>query len=207
MAKVKLDLKSKTDAEIIELAQQHIAAMTGNANFPTPMPDAAGFLALTTTAADALAAADAAHTAWRTAVATKDAAILELSSAGLNARASYVDSASGGDEAKILSSGFNTRAPATPIGLPAQPGNLIAAMGSLEGTMELDWETVRGAVSYIVECKLHSDSEQWQQVKIVTRSDATLTGLVSGSTYAFRVRAVGAAGEGPWSDEAVKMAP
>jgi hypothetical protein len=32
-------------------------------------------------------------------------------------------------------------------------------------------------------------------------------GLVSGTTYAYRVRALAAAGEGPWSDETVRMAP
>jgi hypothetical protein len=35
---------------------------------------------------------------------------------------------------------------------------------------------------------------------------ATL-GLTSGSKHWFRVAAIGAAGQGPWSDQAMKMAP
>ena len=206
MAKVKLDLSGKSEADVIDLGTQHSAAMNGNANFPTPNPSTADFDAALAAAVAAVADTDALYTAWRASVAAKDAAIVELRNQ-LTQRASYVDNASGGDEEKILSSAFSVRAAPTPVGLPGQPGNLIARMGSLEGTIELDWDPVRGARSYIIDCKLHSDTEQWQQVKISTRSDVTLTGLISGSTYAFRVRAVGTAGEGPWSDEAVKMAP
>jgi hypothetical protein len=44
-------------------------------------------------------------------------------------------------------------------------------------------------------------------VKITTRSSYTVTGLTSGDTFAFRVRAIGSAGDSDWSDEAIKMAP
>jgi hypothetical protein len=54
---------------------------------------------------------------------------------------------------------------------------------------------------------LHTGDGVWQAVKSVTASKFTVTGLTPGAVYAFRVRAVGAAGVGPWSDEAVRRAP
>lgn len=47
----------------------------------------------------------------------------------------------------------------------------------------------------------------WQQVKIVKQSRCISTDHTPGKIYAFRVRALGTEGEGPWSDEAVKMSP
>ena len=40
-----------------------------------------------------------------------------------------------------------------------------------------------------------------------TKSSFTITGLTSVARYWFRVAAVGAAGQGPWSDQAMKMVP
>ena len=65
---------------------------------------------------------------------------------------------------------------------------------------------MRGATSYIIECKEHDTPQPWAQVKILSQSRYLATGLTPGKIYAFRVRAIGAVGEGPWSDEAVNMA-
>jgi len=42
---------------------------------------------------------------------------------------------------------------------------------------------------------------------IVSKSRATVPGCTPGQKSVFRVAAVGAAGQGPWSDESVKMSP
>jgi len=42
---------------------------------------------------------------------------------------------------------------------------------------------------------------------VATRSAFTVARLTAGTKYWFRVAAVGAAGQGPWSDQAMKMAP
>ena len=47
----------------------------------------------------------------------------------------------------------------------------------------------------------------WAQKAIVTGSKATITGCTPGAICVFRVAAVGSAGQGPWSDESLKMAP
>ena len=67
MAKPKLELQNKTDAQIIDFAATHKAAMAGNANFPTPLPTPAEFDAALTAASDKLAEVDAKFNAcaWR----------------------------------------------------------------------------------------------------------------------------------------------
>ena len=77
----------------------------------------------------------------------------------------------------------------------------------MEGQILLVWDSVHGASSYIVECKEHDTPQPWQQVKILKQVRYTSTDHTPGKTYAFRVRALGPQGEGPWSDEAVKMSP
>jgi hypothetical protein len=84
--------------------------------------------------------------------------------------------------------------------------NLRATMGDLEGEIDLQWDAIYGAVSYIIECREYNPATGWSQIKFLKQSKFTVAGLVSGKTYAFRVRALGPKGEGPWSDEAVKMA-
>lgn len=206
MAKVKLSLDAKSDADLIAFGQAHTEAMNGNANFPTPEPDAAAFDAATAAfqaLVDNQAATDAAA---RAATAATRAGRVDYENA-FRARAVYVDTASGGDEAKILSSGFDLRGVPTAVGdLPA-PTGFLATMGDMPGEIDLVWDPVRGANVYLIECKKHTDAESWQFVKPVTASKATLDGMESGVEYAFRVAAVGAAGQGPWSDESVKRVP
>ena len=206
MAKVKLNLKDKTDSELYEFAQQHITAMTGNVNFTTPDPLAPAFLTLVTNFNTALQNAIAAQQAAKEKTSLKEDARAALET-GLRARGNYVDNKSNGVEAIILSSGLPVQNPATPIGELAAPANLVADMGSLEGQIKLKWKGVRGAVSYIVHKSAEVAPRVWSQVTISPNSRAVVTGLSSGETYAFRVAAVGAAGQGPWSDEAVKMSP
>jgi hypothetical protein len=90
--------------------------------------------------------------------------------------------------------------------LPA-PGDLTANVGDDEGEIDLGCDPVTGAGSYEWQCRLHADGNAWQPAKTSTTSKITLTGLTPGALYGFRVRAIGAAGPGAWSDEASKRAP
>lgn len=206
MAKVKLNLRKKTDSELYEFAQQHIAAMTGNAAFPTPDPLAPDFLALVTDFNTALQASIAAQQTAKEKTSLKDDARAALEM-GLKTRASYVDSKAGGSVAVILSSGLPVKNPPAPVGDLLAPAGLLAKMGSLEGQVKLKWKKVRGAVSYIVQVSPQAMPRVWTQVMVSPNASAVATGLTSGQTYVFRVAAVGTAGQGPWSDESAKMAP
>lgn len=74
MAQVKLDLKARSDSELIAFDDAHVAAMTGNANYATPEPSATDFAAGLTALKTALTASDAAQQAAKEKVAAKDAA-------------------------------------------------------------------------------------------------------------------------------------
>ncbi len=207
MSKPKLELKQKTDAELLGFARAHHTAMNGNANFPAPLPAAAAFLVIVDDFDAAVTEADTKDKAAQAAFSAKDAQ-RELLEVALTQRANSVEITSSGDETKILSAGFSTRSQPAPIGAMTQPQNLRATMGTMTGVINVQWNSVKGAKSYILDCRTHGATPgPWSQAKILTTTKFALTGLTPGQEYSFRVRAVGSAGEGPWSDEAVKMAP
>jgi predicted phage tail protein len=103
---------------------------------------------------------------------------------------------------------MDVRAGATPIGIPATPAALAAGEGAKTGSIALKWKAVRGAKSYLVRITdTIADNTSWKQAAVVTKAAANIEGLASGKQYWFQVSAVGAAGQGAWSDPAVKVAP
>lgn len=209
MAKFKLELNRKTPPQKITMAQGHIAAMTGNTAFPPAgrLPADASFQTTVDDLVNAENAVTAARTALKQAIQTRDAkeALLDVA---LTSRASYCEAAQPNDDAALASTGLPMKGAPVPVGdLPA-PSGLEATMGDHASEVDLQWDAVYGASSYEIECMEHGvQGAAWQAVKTVTQSRYTVTGLVSGKQYAFRVRALGPKGAGPWSDEAVKMAP
>lgn len=124
----------------------------------------------------------------------------------LRLRKAYVQKKSGGLETKILAVGLGVKALATPIGDLLAPENLRATFGDSAGEIDLSWDRVRGASSYLIEMR-ESGTTAWIAAEPSTKSRSTVEGLTPGKTYEFRVRALGAAGPGPWSSVASKMAP
>jgi len=206
MAKVKLKLSDKSDSELLTFTQQHIAAMTGNANFTTPAPAAVPFQALYDNFESALDTAELAASTAKQKTVLKDSARAALEQ-GLIQRGSYVDLTAAGDEAKILTSNFPVREAPLPIGELPAPVDFLATMGDMSGEIDLVWSRVHGAKSYVVQHSPYATPRAWSQATIVTGSKATITDCTPGELCVFRVAAVGAAGQGPWSDESVKMSP
>jgi len=207
MSKIKLNLRNMGVSEKLQFARQIVTAMTGNANFPTPDPA----LTIVTGSSDDLEVAyneaNVAKQNATTKASTQDdvEAALDLT---LMKLANYVESASNGDETKILSAGMSVRAKATPVGALAMPVNLSATAGDKEGEIDVAWDKVTGAKSYVIEmCADPITPAGWKQATISTKSNFTVTGLTSGAKYWFRVSGIGAAGQGPWSDPATKYAP
>lgn len=207
MAKPKLDLKGKTPLQKVQKTGDLVTATTGNANFPTPTPS----LATMTAKADALSAAfseretakqtlDMKQTALETAEADLDAALVSF--------AAYVEAASGGDQAKILSSGLAVKGQSAPIGPLPQVEGLDSTTGDAEGRVNLRWSPVKGAKTYEVQtCPDPITAAGWKAAGLSTKASLVIEGLPSGSRCWFRVRAIGSAGPGPWSDPCVKTVP
>ena len=186
---------------------EHRTAPTGKAEFPPPLPS----LATLTAKADALSAKvsarEAAKMALDEALSALNTAEAELD-ADLMSLMAYVESASGGDEAKILSAGFEIKGKATPIGAMPQVEGLDSTVGDAEGRIILRWKSVKGAKTYEVQtCPDPITAAGWKAAGLSTKASLILDGLPTGGRCWFRVRAIGSAGPGPWSDPCVKTVP
>lgn len=208
MATVKLGLKDLSVPQKIQLARVAVTSLTGNPAFPTPIPA----LTQITSLADATEAAvnEQASRQQAAQLATVSVAEAEVAlDTSLTSLGAYVQSASGGDESKILSSGLSLRAANAAVGLLPAPDNFAASLGDLPGDVDLTWNRIPGAASYVIQFTTtdpNAEGTTWTNSTPSTRSSTTVTGLKSGTRYWFRVAALGAAGQGPWSDPATKMA-
>jgi len=210
MAKVKLELDSKNPQEVLNASSSHIAAMAtpeGLALFPTPDPTAVDYLIphnARSTGVNLVTSLEGQLTAARAALP----GLVATLKVAMEARATYVETTTNGDPSKIPISGFAVAGtPGTPIGPLPRPENVKAAMTQTPGVIRVSCEPIKGTQTYILEMREHLDAQPWVQAKLSTKSRNDIAGLVSGKTYAFRIAAVGAAGQSPWSDEAVCMAP
>lgn len=206
MSKIRLDLKSKTPEEKSALIHAHHAAFAASAFAATAVPTQAELLTAGDDVDTSLADVAAAKAALKNKQELRDQKVSAAEDL-LTRRARFCEAASGGDPALLTAWGFTLASDPEPVGAMTMPLNLAATSSDMAGTLELTWKAVRGADSYVVECSQHVLPRAWTQIKIASRPSLTATGLVSGQTYTFRVAAVGPAGQGPWSDEVIKMAP
>ncbi len=208
MSIIALKLKDKTIDQKLPLGQNHITSMDGNTLYPNAArkPTDAEFQ----TAQDELQAAhndaNTKETAWKAALQTR--AVKEtVWDAVITARARNCESITPGDRAALATTGLPLRSDPSSVGIPDAPIDLLATPDKIEGQLKVRWKRVKGATSYIVERMIHGGPDTWAQIKLLSQSRFTDTDLTSGTIYAYRVRALAAAGPGPWSDETVKMAP
>jgi len=200
-------LTTLTDAELIQFAKNVHTALKGNANVPAPNPTLPALQALISTAETGVNAYEAEKDVLRTRKNTRDEAIKALCD-GLRIEADTVQAVTGGAPDKIETTGFRVRARATPVGTPAQVTNLVLAAGPADGTLKAAWKPVRGVRSYELEASPDPIAPtSWIYKGTVTKSKATVNSFVSGAKVWVRVRGIGAAGPGPWSDPAVKTVP
>jgi hypothetical protein len=207
MAKIKLDLYRKTVAAIIQFGKNVHTGLTGNAYVPTPAPTPA---ALQTGITNAETANDAYEMEKETVKAKKlarDAAVKALADL-LRAEAVTVQAATGGDPAKILTTGFEVANGPTPAGVPDQVQHLEVSASNHDGALKAVWKKTPGAQRYELQASVDPPAPtSWTLRSSATKTRADVNGFVSGVRIWLRVRAVNAAGEGPWSDPAVKTVP
>ncbi len=207
MAKVKFSLSGVPDGDTIQTCSNLKTALTGNANFTTPVPALTTFGTAITAAQTALTASDNAAAASKQATANKDAAIAALTALA-NQLVNYVDLTANGDETKILSAGLSVRAARTPQTIPNQVMNLSLTTSDNAGALDVHWDSLSGAKSFEVQTSPDPfTTTSWVTADTLTNSQTTLTGFTSGSKLWVRVRAINSAGKGAWSDPATRIVP
>jgi hypothetical protein len=205
MAKPKLLLSKLSVAEKIQLAKTIYQSMNNNASFPAPDP---ALIDLKKDFEDLEKAVTAALEARKIAEekTAKQAQSVKTLETTLTSLALYVEKASGGEKDKILSAGMQVAEGKKPVIAIGQVLNLAAKEGAKAQEIALSWSVVKGAKSYIIECS-EGDSNNWQMKAVSTKSNAVVSGLKSGTQYWFKICAVGASGNGAYSDPAMKYAP
>jgi len=192
--KVLIDFSKFTDSELDQQAEAIVVAMTGNADFPTPVPPLAD---VTDTINNYQEGLTKAATGDHTAVEIKDQRRQDLENI-LRQLGLYVQAQSGGDPALIVSSGFKMSKTPSPVGpLPKPTGFEVMPQG--KGEMKLAVDKEDGAKTYQFEYKLTTATD-WI-IKMSTKSKLLLTGLESGKEYDFRVVPIGASDIREYSDE------
>ena len=206
-AKVKLGLKDESVAQKIASTRAYIKAMLGNPAFVAPAPTLSSVGTAATkleTDNNTLANLRQQAEGQTSVVAASEAALDDL----LAKLGAYVDTIADGDENKIRSAGMDVRSGAAPIGQLPAPTDLSATTGDRDGELDVQWNRVKGASSYVVEQTTDAAAATgWKSAGVATKSKQSVTGLTTGTKYWFRVAAIGAAGQSPWSDPATKVAP
>lgn len=207
MPKVKLNIRSLSTTEKVAKSRQIVTALTGNPSFATPQPP---LTALTSAADDLETAFGDVQTARQTAV-TRTSILhekedtLELL---LRQLAAYVESIAGDDESMILSAGMSIKTTTPSVNAPVTPIALSATEGDHDGEIDLSWDTVKSAKTYVIERSADPPtSTSWAHEAVSLKSSVTVSGLVSGTRYWFRVAAVMSGGQSGFSDPATKIAP
>ncbi len=204
MKKIALGIGRANPDDTAAFTETIVSAMTGNTNFPTPDPA----LTVLADAAAAIRAKRIEITNMEAALMAKRDQLKDLSRTTKDAvrkMANYVENKSDGAIDKIHSAGFTVMGDPVPGGPLTQVQNLRVQFSDNEGQLDVRYNTVPGAAMYVVETATLPDGP-WAQTAITTRTSQTLTDLTPGTKYWVRVRAIGSAGVGPWSDLACKMA-
>ena len=201
---INLSLTRLSVLALLALLRNVIAKMTGNAFFTTP--------AVTMVAmdgqADALEAAiEAATDGSKEARILRDVEVAKAQ-AMLRIQADYVRTICAGNEAMLISSGFQMATVPTPVGLPNAPLIKSVRMTGETGQVEVRWNSQRGVDSCNVFITMQNPAEGavWVHAGTTTKSRITLNDLESYKPVWIGVRAVGAAGTSAMSDPVIGIA-
>lgn len=187
-----------TDSELSVKASHVVEQMTGNPHFPTPSP------ALTT-----ITSANNNYMACLNRIANGSREDTVLKNDGrkmieslLKQEGGYVQITSGGDEAVILSSGFDVNKKRAAVGPLPKATGLQVKPGENKGTIKASCNVVPNAYFYEFE---YTDAPIAPNciwiVKTSTKHRLLIEGLTSGKQYMFRVAGAGSDSSRNWSDE------
>jgi hypothetical protein len=199
--RVSLGFARKIDTDLIAFVRNVITLMTGNAQYPTPVP------ALTVVTTSVNAFETAVHDALdggKIPIATRNAARMELLSL-VRQLAAYVQGNCGADLVNLIGSGFDAVRAPSPIGQLDAPGNVRLLLTNMSGQLSLRYDKVANAANYSYQTAT-DDAGPWTEPTLWSNTRVTLDGLTPGKVYWARVRANGTTGPSEWSNPATAMA-
>lgn len=133
----------------------------------------------------------------------KNNARIDLESA-LKTGAMKVQDMSGGNEAVILSSGYDVNRKGTPVGILDQVVNVQIKQGKISGSLEVKWDVVNHSYSYEIRYTKNPKTDESIYTSVTsTKSKVLLEGLIPGQTYNVKVAAVGSDPKRVWSVEVI----
>lgn len=188
-----------TDSGVSTKASFIADKMTGNAAFADPKPTLADLKAAIVLYNLALGKVEYGTKEDTVNKNTLRAALVTL----LKQLADYVQTTSAGDEAIILSSGFDVNKKPTTVGELDKPENLIVKPGSNKGTVVVSCDVVEYANFYeFAYRELPAAPDTLWIQKTSTKRKLQIDGLTSGKQYTFRVAGAGSYPTRVWSEEA-----
>lgn len=192
-----------TNAQLVIRVYGIIHSLTGNPDYPNPMPPL-------TLVSEALHAFEAACTnaalGGMLLTAIRNAKRDELVSL-IRQLASYVTVTCHGDLPTLIGSGFSIHKPTRDkIGRLATPQTPVLRHGPQTGDMKARTKSIRGVFIYNWQLTQAGVPEQILQTLQTTGATAAFANLTPGQVYQIRVNAVGAAGPTDWSGPASLMA-
>ncbi len=214
MATVKIGVSGQNYDKLLQKAILIHSKLTGNANFPGPIPDLVTFFAAITALSNAITAAGAFD---RNLIIARNLRAKELRIL-IKQLAAHIQSVSNGDADMILSSGFEIKKQRGPKTEMTQVQNLVAIATLSAGEIDLSWNRINASRVYELEYKdlgytgdgntgitpgmptPTAGNGEWKHLASVTASRFLAANLVSGHIYQFRVRALGPLGYGAMSD-------
>jgi hypothetical protein len=183
-----------TIPEKIQKARAIISRMEGNSNFSNPNPALAESAAATTALENAYEEARDGSRLKKIEMQLRDSELKGL----IKLLGAYVQNISGGEEAIIVSSGFDAkRARSAPVAAD-NPTGVHGNATNHAGEVMIRWDKTIGAKSYIAEMSI--DGATWTSCGASTSTKLVVGGLVGGSKPLFRIAAIGSTGLSGWSE-------
>lgn len=115
-----------------------------------------------------------------------------------------VQDISGGEEALILSTGYEVKQKPTAVGELDMPVTVIVKQGVTTGSLDISWDVVSHAHSYEVRYTIvPKTSNSVYLTQTTTKHKITLENLTPGATYSIQVAGVGSNPKRVWSVEVI----
>lgn len=210
MKKVKLGLGNLSIPDKLARAREINKALTNNPDFPTTIPPLSELTTLTNNLETKFDSAQTVRQASLRATSEQHEAELAFET-GYSQLTGFLESAAGGDEAKILGAGLGVRGsgPSIPK-IPTQSQRFTLSRGDNDGEVDAIWDPQLGSRNYVLEKTTDppgTPTTKWEQAGFSSKSSTTITGLTSGVRIWLRVAGIGTDGRGPWSDPASIIVP